>query len=884
MKPKLSSRSRRLRYASASWNSARAKTLLGRLLLYSASSLAMVPCFQAAYLATIASSLLACVFVSAGSVSEIRVVTLHPGVSSGQWEAVLATGEPAGGAGKKLDFLAGSARLSADAEQAGPGLLRFRLDGVPPDARQIGVVEAWQKEGSPLAAISIRAAHQSDAPFNDWIIYHIMVEMFRNGDPSNDNELTGWRHPNYASGDLQGVLQSLDYIRFIGANAIWLSPIFACDTSHGYDVKNYYLIGDAVGVPVDHKASLDLFRRLVSEAHSKGIRIILDLPLNHASKLYQLPDGDPQGLHPRATGPKQDAEKLWDSWGAGYQYWDLDDPNTRRFLIEAALYWLRDMNVDGLRLDYARGVPHDFWSQLYAEVKKVKPGAFLMGECWNDAERQEANARDIATYYEPVSGTPQFDSLLDFPVQMTMTAAFARGDPVLDIETWLQRTAAEYSAGATPAFFLDNHDLARFMSWTGEQDRLVAAIRFLSSLSGPIVVFYGTETGIIHTRPSEGVLDSGRIPMPWQDLDSQLVGRVRQALQTRSAHSDVLARGARLPLFADKDVLVMAKVSPEETALVGVNLSKAARDVEFDATGIIPKGAGLKAMLGDSAPQATNQAGRMKWVLAAHNTCMAIATSSNRPLTPISPVAPLASVISLPAAPKKPAVTADSMAEGRIVFDKVIESLGGNEKVASVRDIRFKATGIDKGHRGMVDMKIVVSRLLPDRIRQDIEFPMMKFVLLVSSEACIEIIGSETRVLSGLEADECRRVFKISPITAANALAGGKVELNCAGTEKIDDVQADILDVTYDGAEARWFVDPSNGRILRERFHCITTYGPADYQIDSSDWRRVDGMWVAYSRVISANGELVGAYTIDDYEVNVNLDPALFESPVGKTE
>jgi len=458
------------------------------------------------------------------------------------------------------------------------------------------------------------------SPFSGLTIYHIMVDMFADGNPGNNGEITGWKHPNYAGGDLQGILEHAQYLQDLGVNAVWLSPIFAARSSHGYDVTNYYQVSGAVAVPGDPKASEELFHKLVADLHRRGIKVILDIPLNHASASYQRDTGDPDELHPRATGPKQDAEKLWESWGGGYRYWDFSHEPTRRFLKNVALHWLRDEDVDGLRLDYVRGVPHDFWAELYAEVKKVKPDAFLVGEAWIDAQGAEANAKDIATYYAKVDGKPQFDSLLEFPAQRVMTEVFAQGNPARDLEAWLKTAETLYGPDALPTDFLDNHDMARFMAWTDKPDRLVAAVGFMASLSSPIVLFYGTETGLSHGGPKTGFTDVGRIPMPWKHLDAALTGRIRDILKVRREHP-ALTRGQRRPLLADKDVLVMAKVAPEETVLVGVNLSTAPRDVEIDTAGLLSTGAKTTPLLG-SPWAVVGDGGRLKWRLPPLSTVM----------------------------------------------------------------------------------------------------------------------------------------------------------------------------------------------------------------------------------------------------------------------
>ncbi|HEX2223618.1 MAG TPA: alpha-amylase family glycosyl hydrolase, partial [Thermoanaerobaculia bacterium] len=465
------------------------------------------------------------------------------------------------------------------------------------------------------------------APWAGWTIYHVMVEMFANGNPNNDGEIRDWKHPNYAGGDLQGVLEKTAYLQELGVNAVWLSPIFLSRTSHGYDVLNYYKIGDQFAVPDDPKASLELFRRLVKDLHGRGIQVILDLPLNHAHGAYERDEtGDPGRLDPKATRARQEAEKLWESWGGSYRYWNLEHEPTRRFLKDVALHWLTQEGVDGLRLDYARGVPHDFWAELYAEVKKAKPEAFLVGEVWMDQGGPGGNAREIASYYEKVGGSPQFDSLLEFPLQSVATDVFARGNPALELEEMLQETEALYGPGVLPSRFLDNHDMARFLAWTGEPRRLTAAVGFLASLSGPAILFYGTETGLSHGGPKSGFTDASRIPMPWNSLDRGLGDAVRAILKARAAHP-ALTRGGRLPLLADKDSMVFAKVAPEETALVAVNLSNAPRTLDLDVSGLVPKGAKLTPVIGTAAAETAADTGRLRWVLPPLSTSAVIVAS-----------------------------------------------------------------------------------------------------------------------------------------------------------------------------------------------------------------------------------------------------------------
>jgi len=488
-----------------------------------------------------------------------------------------------------------------------------------------------REDGRDALALRLAPDSPEEAPFNDWTVYHIMLGYFRNGDVSNDRAgMRRWVHRNYAGGDLQGVAGKADYLASLGVNAVWLSPLFASETSHGYDVLNYYRVGDAVSVPRDPEAAMKVYQDTVDALHQAGVRVILDLPLDYAAGAYERRDGDPKGLKPKTTGPKQEAEKLWDSWNVGFRYWNFDDAGTREFLRDVGRFWLTTGRADGFRLDYVRGVPHDFWAEFYADMKKTRPDAFLFGEGWQDAAAPLPNALDIARYYEPVPGIgPQFDGLLGYPLQMVMTEAFARGStPASELERWLQFTSALNGPAGRPVYFLDNHDVSRFLSWTNDdgEQRLLAAIGFMASLSSPIVIFYGTETGLVGERQQPGFTDLGRVPMPWKALDAGLIERVSEILRLRG-QIPAITRGGRLPILSDEEVLVMRKRHPSGDVLVGANLSGNERTVSFRATaagGVTS----WRPALGTTQPSEASD-GMLSWTLPPRSTSWALAAAAD---------------------------------------------------------------------------------------------------------------------------------------------------------------------------------------------------------------------------------------------------------------
>jgi glycosidase len=547
------------------------------------------------------------------ALADLRFIELRP--EGEGWSAVVE-GKKLAKKKDELKVLADGVVVPASAEVDGKNRLRLTIDA-PADIARLELALDGRKGAKVEAGVTV-APGQRD--FGDWTVYHVMMGYYRNGDSSNDGAVEGWRHVNWAGGDLQGVIEKADHIADMGFDAVWLSPLFQSRTSHGYDVQNYYRPGDQYAVAGDPEASLALFRKAVTTLQEKGVRVILDLPLNHAHRSYDREAGDPGKRGPRMTGARQEAEKTWDSWGASFGYWNIEHEPTRQFLTDVALHYLVDEGVDGLRLDYVRGVSHEYWSELYAAVKAKKPGAWLLGECWIDGSGAEANAAEIARYYAPVEGKPQFDSLVDFPMQIVATDVFARGGSLEQVEKWLQESEAVYGPDAEPAFFLDNHDMSRFLSWTDDPDRLVAALGFFATLSNPMIVFYGTETGLANSGAQPGFIDTGRLPIPWDALDTALMARIRGALEARKAHP-ALHGGGRLPLQVDDDTLVMAKIADGEIALVGVNLADEARTITLDR-GSLPA-TGWQGVLG-AEPEVGTEDGKIVWELPPISTSVAV--------------------------------------------------------------------------------------------------------------------------------------------------------------------------------------------------------------------------------------------------------------------
>jgi glycosidase len=414
------------------------------------------------------------------------------------------------------------------------------------DARQFAfAVDLW-----PLRRTAGFAVHVDRERVPEWlrdaVIYQVFVDRFATtgGVP--------FARPAAPSGSyggtLRGVIERLDHIAELGATCIWLTPIFPSPSHHGYDTTDYRAIEPRLGTEAD-------LRELLERAHARGLRVILDLVVNHCSS-----------AHPafRAALADRDApEARWFTftrWPDEYLSFfgvrdhpqlDTDDPGAREHLIESARHWLR-LGVDGFRCDYANGPSHAFWSAFRAATRTVAPASVTIGEVVETPALQ-------ATY------AGRLDGCLDFVLQQALRQTFGFGTlPVSGLDAFLRRHLAFAPSDFVWPSFLDNHDMNRFL-WVvrGDTRRLLLAALCQFTLPHPPVVYYGTEVGLSQERDvrrpdGSGHPEESRLPMPWGDAqDTALLDAYRRLIALRTS-DPALWRGERRTLVANDATGVLA--------------------------------------------------------------------------------------------------------------------------------------------------------------------------------------------------------------------------------------------------------------------------------------------------------------------------------------
>ena len=255
----------------------------------------------------------------------------------------------------------------------------------------------------------------------------------------------------------------------------------------------------------------------------------------------------------------------------------------------------------------------------------------------------------------------------------------------------------------------------------------------------------------------------------------------------------------------------------------------------------------------------------------------------DRPLAGFGPVATLDIAIPEGPAGAKPPVggkqASGSTPEGRALFARVVESLGGAAKLKAVKAVQQKASMRMKTPQGDMSLEAESLLVFPDKQRQTLRTPMGEMTSVLSPEACFLSMPMGTREMPASQKESALKELRTNPLALARRADDPALTARDAGSEKLGEVEARILELSVEGSDVRWLVDPASGRILRSSSRTLGPSGPAEQSMDFSDWRLVDGVAFAYKRTIQRNGEDAGAIELTDVKLNPAVDPKLFEKP-----
>ncbi len=418
------------------------------------------------------------------------------------------------------------------------------------------------------------AYYVDDDPAPAWaqeaVLYQVFADRFAHPDGA---ALRVEAKPSLkANGTLRGILARLDYIAELGANCLWLTPVFPSPSYHGYDATDFFDIDPRLGTKADYKALLD-------EAHARGLRVLMDFVPNHWSDRhpsFQAAVRDRHSPYAEWYTFKRWPEEYVDFFGVSEMpQINLRNPAARGHVLDAAKYWL-DFGVDGFRVDYCIGPTPDFYADFRRVTRAAKPDCWTFGEAVHPPDSQLAFAGGL-------------DGTLDFMLLEALRETFAFGRwGAGRFAEFLDRHEAYFPAGFSRPSFLDNHDMNRFL-WVvqGDQRRLKLAALCQFTLGGPPIIYYGTEVGLSQERDVRqggwALHEEARLPMVWgQPQDADLLSFYRDLCWARR-QAMALCTGTRQTLLAAESVLAYRRAEGPDSFVTVLNLGAQAAQVTVPA-------------------------------------------------------------------------------------------------------------------------------------------------------------------------------------------------------------------------------------------------------------------------------------------------------------
>ncbi len=412
--------------------------------------------------------------------------------------------------------------VNLNISEAGPGSFNIELK----KKKKTEAVYQYKLLGREKNSSARQGFNNSD------VIYLITPDRFANGNRDNDNvegyadKLNRTDPDGRHGGDIQGVIDHLDYISGMGFTALWLNPVLENNMKrtsyHGYATTDYYKVDPRFGTNEDYK-------KLSEEARKKGIKLIMDMIMNHCGSehwwMNDLPSKDwinndarfIQTNHQRPTvqdpyGSQYDKKRFADGWFVEV----MPDMNQRnpllaKYLIQNSIWWIEYAGLSGIREDTYSYSDKDFMRDWSCAIMNEYPNFNIVGEEWSE------NPALVSYWqkgkYNPDGYTSCLPSLMDFPLQAALIRGLNEKKEVNGGLVNLYETLAndfQYPDPSNLVIFPDNHDMNRFYTQVNENFRLFKmGIAYILTMRGIPQIFYGTE--ILMTNPGgkhDGVIRS----------------------------------------------------------------------------------------------------------------------------------------------------------------------------------------------------------------------------------------------------------------------------------------------------------------------------------------------------------------------------------------
>ncbi len=326
------------------------------------------------------------------------------------------------------------------------------------------------------------------------VVYQIFPSRFATTEDVPDDVWykTPIHHTDNLKGNLKGLISKLDHIKELGADVVYMTPVFESDSSHKYDTNDYMIIDSSFGTKEDLK-------ELVAKAHSLDMKVILDGVFNHTStKFFAFKDVIEKGAaseycdwyyiedYPVVQTHEVKPNFKTFSYYYGMPKLNLSNPATREYFINVGKYWIEECDIDGWRLDVGDEISHDFWKAFRKAVKSVKSDCLIVGEIWH--------------YAGDFLEGDEWDSVMNYHFQ-TCVADFINtkrlnASGFVGQMGWMRGNSHKEAYKAL-LNLIDSHDTTRFLHTCNNSKnklRIAAALQLL--MPGAAMIYYGDEVGL----------------------------------------------------------------------------------------------------------------------------------------------------------------------------------------------------------------------------------------------------------------------------------------------------------------------------------------------------------------------------------------------------
>lgn len=419
--------------------------------------------------------------------------------------------------------------------------------------------------------------------------YQIFPSRFCRGGKADTNAYRKWAPPDKTvtneeryGGNLQGITDKLDYLARLGITGLYLNPVNRSPSQHKYDTTDYLRIDESFGTNDDMK-------RLVSEAHKRGIRVMLDGVFNHTgtdffawqdvlknrdkskyASWYIVNNFDFAG-----SGKARHGDYYTFAFADGMPKLNTNNPEVREYLLNVCETWVKEYDIDALRMDVANELSHVFCRELHERMRKLKSDFYIVGEIWHNSM--------------PWLRGDEFDAVMNYPLSNAVFD-FA-SSPETDTRT-LERNInycfTMYYSQTTRVQFnlLDSHDTVRLVTKTKNRDKTLQQLVFLFAMPGSVCLYYGTEVLL------EGAHDpDNRRCMPWKEIESgtydEQIDFTKKLIALRRTHRALRSTDVRFiyegAAKADSRLVHIRKFADGETADIVFNFGN--EDVRIADTG-----------------------------------------------------------------------------------------------------------------------------------------------------------------------------------------------------------------------------------------------------------------------------------------------------------